>query len=656
MTISDYINNFFYEIKDVNINIPLNIKLYIIFIFIFIIIQLYFIFIGKLYVTTKYIKWGFIFIIINLINIISIIYLYLKKKGKFIGPVGEIGYMGDKGNEGTNITCKLCDYNIYLQKTKIYSYRGHIHDNILKLLFNNDYNLNKLMIIFNDSDTDVDRLIKDVYNNNLNNNFNGLVKLIDMGRFILIKDINYTLNEGNNNYTIKRPVGPYGFNALSDVLIPYNSNIYSYTVTGDYRYPLSFNKITTIILMKNKEPIYYDILKPVAPNGYKSIGLAFFKIYDNARDITQYACLNEKCIKKADKQDLIFKYIYPDTQNGFVSLWMSHFNTIHINYSSYDDIVDKKRLIEIIYNYDDEIYYASGTIKRTIYKNTQDFFDNIKLNKLTIFCYIFASYINDLNYYYNKFKKKFKKSLGLNLGIFETQKINISNVNDILDNINKELIRIEKKYNNELSKKANSTITLDNIISQYTKDKGKLIYKAKKIHKFMQSNLNFIPTYIENTNTIFQLINKIFRDGLYTKINKNNININKKSFILLLKCLIPPNNGIYIPKNSCLVYNKINEKRLILLSETMNIIKNYNILLNKLNNSGEDFCSNNDRAKILNYQENISDILDENLSNIIDYPDKIISNDFKEFTNNQINIVKNQYIYITNFMNNTCSL
>jgi hypothetical protein len=642
--IATYTSTFFNELLNYGYEIPIQFKIYALIILLLIIIQLYFVFSNNIQLDAKYIKWGFIFIILNIVNMIITFKMYIRYNGKFIGEPGIKGKPGNKGSTGENITCKLCDFNIYLQKTERYYHKLNFATNIFKLLYNQDFNYIAIYNAFNTNDIDIDKTLTALYNNKLSENFMDLPKLIINQKYVLMYDILKSVLPTYEKLTIKTPGRKRGYTPLSDVIVPEGYKGTSYVFNSDdMRYPKSFNKLASLFAIENGKKIKYDIMSlngsTEASGTYLPLGVVLFTS-SQKKEVNQYVCLNKKCLKKAKQQDYKIKLIYPDSGTGFISFWMTDFNTMQISHAKEADIINNKRLIEIIKNYDVDIYYSSGSVKREIINQTTKFFNNIKLSKLPVFCFIVATYISIIARDYEIFKTEFVTQLDINLGVFINNQINVYNVNTILNKIDGELTRIEKIYNDELSKMSN--VPVESIISNSV-NKGTIIFNAKRHFSIMRKTLDLIPAYIENTNTLMELVDKIFNDGLYTRIKLNELTIHQKSFIYLLKVLIPPNKEIYIPKNKCLVYQKIDEKRISLENTAEQVITDYNTLITEINNDTSDKYTDEIRNEINRLNLIIKYEFDNNLSNIIDYMNKMSVYNFKDFTDSQLSLIIEQY-------------
>lgn len=654
MGIGTYTANFFNETINYGYDIPLQYKIYGLVILIFILVELYLVFVKRIPVSSKYILWGFTFIILNIINMIVVSQVYLKKKGKFIGPAGEKGDLGEKGNEGENITCKLCDFNIYLQKTNRYDHKMNFSNNILKLIYNQDFNMLKIKQIFDNNKINYDNVVRDILNGeipsatNSRSNLAGINKLINLQKYSLLDDLNNRLikNYKDKNAMIKTPGRKRGYLPLGDIILTDNNESESYVLNGDIRYPTSFSRICSIYGVENDKKIKYDIMNLNGPDGYKGMSIAIFPSGFKT-ETNQYVCLNNNCIKPAKNQDLELVNIYPDSGNGFVSFWISAFNTLHINHATENNIKSGVRIIEILKDYNPDIYYNSGAVKKNIIKQVNNFLSKIKLNKLTIVAYIISSYMDIIKDDYKDFLEKYVKPLNIKLGIYANSdfKIEFNNVLLVLNKIETELNRIEEQYNLETAEKTD--IPIENIIDDGS-DIQTLIFNAKKLYTAMRKFIDFIPAHIDNCETLLDLVEYIFKKGIDTRLKK--ITKTQKSLIYLLKCSLPPiNDTVFIPQNKCLVYENIDEDRIELIDNCDKIIDKYNEIINKVNMANSNL-TDNERIAINKEIELIKYRFDTDFSNILDYDEKMKNGNFREFADSQLESIIANYSGIINLI------
>lgn len=651
MVITEFISNFFNDILKFDYEIPLNTKIQFGVIAITLFVMMYFYMSKTNPLTQKIMLWGISFIILNIITMIVSSYIYIKKRKEFIGASGEKGELGEKGSEGENITCKLCDYNIYLKKTNRFSSKNNISAKIYNMLYNQNLQINEYLDKFATEDIDLTRLTKDIFKGELKDDMSMIPNLIYKPQLVLLYNLNNFFNDDNIVYNIKTPLGPYGSVALSDTLITEKNEQESWVVNGDIRYPLKFEKLISIYTDKDNKLAKYDVLKMVPPEGYRGLGLALFQSYEGAREVNQYACLNEKCCKKAKYQDLKLSYILT-SEEGFVSFWQSDYNTLHVNNCNINVIQDNKRLIEILFNYDEDIYHNSGSVKQSTYAKAEKFYGAIRLNNFTKLCYIINLALAEMNRDSKDYLKDLLTQLNIKLGVYSNSDIDLNNAEYIIDKMQEQFDKVESDYNKSLLEE--NKVEIVPIIDKKSINKGKLIRTTKAYITRIARTYAEIPIHLENTENALQLFELVFPDGLYTRIIMKELTAPQISYILLMKSLFPPNEDIYIPKNSCLVYEQIDEERNNLMSRCIDIIEQYNDKYDRIQNSDLETCSNEARLEITNATANSSEILKQNLSNIKNFVEKINSSKFNDFTNSQLEIILSEYSRMVDKMRDVC--
>lgn len=643
----DYTSNFFNDLTKNTYEIPLQYKIYGLILISVILLELYYVIIKKIPVSSKYIKWGFAFILLNIVNIIIISQIYLKKKGKYIGAIGEKGDHGDKGDEGDNTTCKLCDYNIYLQRTNRYDMKLAFSIDVFTLIYGQNFNYISIKNRLDHENLNVDELIRDIYSNKISG-LSGLTNLIERPQLILMYDLLQNVKPEFKKMVIKTPGRKRGFTPIGDTILADDDLTESFVYNGDIRYPTSFNKLTSLYAKEKDTTVKYNIYSLNAPDGYEGLSVMLFP--DGFEpEKNQYVCLNKKCIKPAEIQDLTIEYIYPDNETGFISFWSSQYNTLHINHAQLSDIKDNMRLAEILKNYNDEIYYESGVIKKEVYKQLESFFDNIKIGRLTALSYILSSYMEGINTSIRNFITKYQELLDLNLGIYTNMnKIDYFNIIGALNKIDNELTRVENEY--KATKSSQTETPIEEIIETGLNIE-KTLFTARKKYDKINSTINYIPVYIQNTHTLLDLINNLFMSGLRTRIKPDNITIHQRSLIYLLKVVIPPDVNVFIPQNRCLVYEYIDEDRIGLIDKCEKIIEKYNVLVEQVNGDNRSLFSEKERSVINKMIHVVRFKFDNNFSNIIDYDNKILIGDFTDFTDNQLEILLSEYTKVIEKIN-----
>lgn len=660
MSLNYYISHFTNEIIKSTFTLSVEAKILILLFLIILSYITYKYIINNTLIPPKYVYWLFIFIGVNIIGVIVFSILYLKYKGSFRGDQGDKGIIGDKGDEGQNITCKICNFNIYLQKTNRYENKLKFSNNIFNLLFNQGYNFFNIRDHFIDNNINIDNFLSDLYNNKLKPEYNSIKNLIKISHYVLYYDIISIINTGslefvNSNLFIKKPGKKRGFFPTSDTIELSTSKKQAYLFSSDDMiYPRSFAKISEFSVDTEDVKETYVVYKLNPPANYKSLGVAILNKTNtttekNKQDLLkEYVCLNNNCLKLAKIQDLSLEFIYPDNEGGFITFWTSVFNTLHINNPKRDDIKNNFKLSEILKSYDASIYYDSGNVRRDIYKQLEDFYSNFKVSKLSSFCVILGHYYKQIKTDLFNLKNNYNDIINLRM-INNVALNNIGNIMNIINNVENKIETEIKKAENKVNEELNAPI--QNILNNDESNLLNRLINSKKSINTIKNYLNYIPSEIDNIESLNDLIKTLFINGYFTKIIKTNLTDEQINIILLCMSLLPPiAEEVYIPQNRCLVYNQIDETRLELINKAENYVDKYNKLIEDINNSFTGDYEE-DKLKKINKQNQIALFKFNNeLSNILNYIEKIQQKNFKEFTDNQLRLLNTEYEKIFNIL------
>lgn len=301
--------------------------------------------------------WYYMIAIFNIANICGVLYYYYSKNQTFIGPSGDPGRDGPGGNTGINMSCNLCNNNIYLQTTTQY-------DTISKLDF---IGMSKVMVgpllatvlelletmLAVDSTLDFSEFGNNLLNNGFNmdnENTRALLTLSAYNEYPLIQDINEDIGLADLDATayLKRPAGKVGQFALGDIAFGGSEDYQTtgFMVNGDIRCPGGFEPICSFITTKEKtgDVEQYSILRMIPPqlsredmqvgiakndisrrvtsDRYVSLGHVIYhqsESSDRLADPLLFACVRESCCKKLPVEKLRFICIYPGVSGRFTS-------------------------------------------------------------------------------------------------------------------------------------------------------------------------------------------------------------------------------------------------------------------------------------------------------------------------------------------------
>jgi len=466
----------------------------------------------------------------------------------------------------------------------------------------------------------------------------------------------------------------------------------------------------------NKEVVMnYSFIKLIPKEGYVSLGEVVVRNQDLkpiSKDSNLAVCIKKSCAKQIDISLLKFmavKISYKsddDKINRILNYSNNNNNRTNDNANSLTYKIKKKDYESVISNETLDIYsiwktpintyvtnsiignnnIISGTIGMNILGNNkkyissngininekgESFLDNtlknihipkiiriiyVMMNQYTLFfetiAYILTNFIDDFNYELTKLNKK------LTTIITQKQKkellFKVADINNKITLFNKIITNVNSK---------DVFTDFDSLFDSETQD---ILHNNLPDFNKTKQLLVAIPTLIDTKTTLYDLLLLVCPDGYNTiiimdkepDVSTTGVIPNKLQLELLKLCKIcfPPNTKIYIPKNECMAFNKIDLERRnniskldTILIEFENFLMNYPII----DNDNEDsICKDDDTicVSVLKYIHDIEQIINDELSHIADYKNKIRTRDFEEFGNGRIIFLIEQYSKINDYI------
>lgn len=657
-------------------------------------------------------------LIINIINIIVILFYYKSKTGTFIGLEGIKGNKGLKGNIGTNIDCSLCIHNLYMQKINRYDIICKLNNTkyISRLLgenINNDQLLNELI---NNNNFNYEQFASSLLIDGFDLNNTSVLKIfnyINSFEFLLYNNINENLGSSMPNITgyFKRPITNIGNYCLGDTAIGNeNDNIITYGLNGDIIMPNDIIQLCTFTTITDNDKIeHYGIYKMIPPkieninnddipedkrnlskqyknDEYVSLGHIIAPINENNPDTKLYACIKRSCCKKIKNPNLKLLFIYPaiytnnnldkssnldktsniedktdDNIMGMFSVWRTPLNTIFVKYIDNNKLIDNKILIEQLYlNLDtgeisENLYTKYGTIKKVIKERIKLFLTKINLDKIVIlgilFNHTFEYITKELKNFYNTFINNINSEIpntSLLKKLLDNKTNNNITYNDIhiiineIENLIKEKKQILLKNNKQqlLEEKKKHILGIGEKRNKIQQNKYELSFNLIKRFETIKTKIKELSINIENSNTLYDIVEILFTNGLDYIINIKDLTYSQKIILYLCYCLIKPSENIYTIKNKCLVYEQIDEQRIQLENNINDTIKNFNMLRHSIGENATQSCGG---IKNLNYINNIIENTYEKIigqiNHISNALEKLNNSQLDEFTNGQLEFI-----------------
>jgi hypothetical protein len=334
-------------------------------------------------------------------------------------------------------------------------------------------------------------------------------------------------------------------------------------------------------------------------------------------------------------------------------------NTFLTNCNSQNELINNSLFYNIINNLNTSLN-KYGSISSKAKKEIGVKLEQIQIPKLIsalILCkYYEIELLQDIVYYVNRYRNEVPE--------FKTITTSTSTLGDLLNKIDN--TRQEyKDFNAELRRKASISLRNNNnkkIIKYDEKKEKYLPSMILKVYENAQTKLLTIPVQIENTNTLLDIVNLIFENGLETKVAIDSdgiaqggvfMNSIQEMIVRLCKILMPPNKAAYTIKDECLgtfALDREREEVIQLFTE----VKNINFKLNeKIVNDYEKF-----EPVMLNinqYQSLLTSKIGQLCGHIENYLDKIANSNLEEFTTTRIKGLVELYNNMNDYLNDVIS-
>ena len=653
-------------------------------------------------------SWFIFVAILNLLTILLVFLYYNTTEGTFKGPIGKPGKKGTFGKKGTSVSCNYCKNNIYIQKVRhsdtICSLPSNPKDfqDIFDLenYFNNilgkghaiDYTSFINNIILNQN--------KASSNQQAIDNFKTLMNTNNIS-ILLIKAINNFTKSSNINYgTFRHPGGKIGYQPLGDTVyggIEDDIELNSFMISGNILYPDSYTSLLSFKATNhvNGELETYTIWRPngqtINESGFKNTIESI--TYKSMGDICRYGTkqprpdecptISEKCLEEVDVKDidLIFigvnhikiqdetkidRYIQsnsylienePINEIEIFSVWRTPFNTFITNSNtksndSLNQIVNNTVIYNIINNLSGSLNNY-GNVSSKEKKRISNFLNTIQIPKIVvalILCYHYQiELIKDLVYYINIAKNlvnidgtpthpEFQVDIGtlqfgdlMNLISNTKSKYDKYNTNLVVNLTNEALLKAQKANKKRIRKQ------------DYDESKEKHIPSMLiNVYNDTNNTLLTLPIKIENTNTLLDVLNIIFENGIESRIAIDSdgilqggsfINSIQKMILLICKMLTPPNVPAYTIKDECLGTYPLDRDREENIKDFIDILNTYKKLIETINNNENNMY---DIVDPISEYEFLTLKMGKLCGHIKNFKDKILSGNLKEITTSRI--------------------
>ena len=648
------------------------------------------------------------FIFVAVLNLTSILVIFLyynsNKERTYKGDIGKTGDKGRIGKKGKSVSCNFCKNNIYIQKVRQSNVICRLDKKVKAFIpiFNKEKYFNDILEKGNNIDYDsfVNNIIlsKSTKQSIAIDNFNSLMNTNSIA-VLLIKAINEITKASSKTYgTFRNPNGKVGYLPLGDSIyggLEDRMELNSFMLDGNILYPSNYTQLVSF-KSHNESTGDVDTYTIWRPNGqsineknfegeneevkYSALGdICRFGI--NQPKVNESPTVSIKCLDVVDPNDLILVFVYvgninvkdeknidysqtesylienePLNEIEIFSVWRTPMNSFITNCNSQNNLVNNTVVYNIINDIDNSLNkygYVSSKIKKTIaYKLTQ--IEIPKIVTALILCkYYEIELLQDIVYYINRYRNSVPE--------FKSINTSTSTLGDLMNKIVKTKKQY-KEYNEELMRKANFTLQGKKRIQYNEKNEKHLPSMILKVYETVQTKLLTIPVQIENINTLLDLINIIFENGLETKIALDSdgvaqggvfMNSIQEMLLRVCKMCMPPSQPAYTIKDECLgtfALDREREEVIKLFTEVKNI---YFKLLDKIIDNYEKFEPV--MLNIKQYQSLMDSKIGQLCGHIDNYNDKISNSNLEEFTTTRIKGLIELYNNMNSYLNDVTS-
>jgi len=691
-TLSDFVN----DIVSFELGIPLWLKISFIIVLILLFITGGYIF--KDSFDISYLRNGYMwFIVIGVINLLTILLIYIyysRKQETIIGPPGNRGNRGQRGKTGTSVSCGYCKNNIYIQKVRKSDIICNIdartpdmiaiYDNIQyfidqteeRIEINYSSFINKIILENTRADDNNDVINK--FRQLLNPQYI-LVALYD----VINKQI--TRVSSKQYGTFRSPVNKVGYLPLGDSVYGGTETfeLNSFIVSGNIMYPARYDKLISFTSYNNttNDVDTYSIWRPVfqttadiAFDGTQE-QRQFLPLGDVCRfgtdspSINDIALIKDTCLDPVKSTDLKLAFIYlgetnftTETTSGTISsnidykreesylienrtlatieifsVWRTPMNTFITNSNIDNEFINDTIYMNLLSNLPDAIN-EYGNIK-TEYKNyIRVLLTGLQIPQIIIAMiytkHFFIENTKEIIYYINRYQAKIPKFRGINIG------------EKSLGELMKKIAEIQEEYdkwNEELIRNASIDSRSDKGIKYDALREKHLPPQLIQIYNNVKDNLDTIPIKIENSTSLLDVINNIIPNGLDGRIAIDSegiaeggimMNSIQEAILRLCKVLMPPGKVAYTIKDECLGTFAMDRDRESAISQLTDLRNQYFKYIDVITGDYDKYKS---QIPAIKQYENIAQFkMGELCGHIPDYFEKIKKMDLDEFTTSRI--------------------
>ncbi len=162
------------------------------------------------------------------------------------------------------------------------------------------------------------------------------------------------------------------------------------------------------------------------------------------------------------------------------------------------------------------------------------------------------------------------------------------------------------------------------------------------VYNDTNNTLSTLPIKIENTNTLLDVLNIVFENGIESRIAVDSdgilqggtfMNSIQEMILLICKMLTPPNIPAYTIKDECLGTFPFDRDREERIKDFTDILNTYKKLIEDINNNDNNMY---DLVDVISENSILTLKMGKLCGHVTNYKDKILSGNLKEITTNRI--------------------
>lgn len=594
--------------------------------------------------------WYYIIAIFNLLNISAIVYYYIYHSGTYKGDMGSKGHKGAKGKRGKFITCSYCKDNLYMERTSVYesiitldASLEQVFSEIENQAMELELGSTKVSVseidpasviesLFNKANTTSASVIYDYFMNQWNQFIPNVVNHINsvvIGKYI-DKIGNFSRPTAKEGYF---PLGDSAFNAAT------SNKMSGFMIAGNVRNPVRYEIISPFYVPiegvdNNKVLQSMKFLRIIPPEGYVALGDAVQRA-SKKLPTNLFGCVSVECVKELPKSDMECVF--------------AHYSLKDINEIWLLPVIDT--LIDVDLN--QIMFTVWRTPMNTIYINTGDDF----VNNTLVFNIINGSsdYLNDAGAVTDEMIETIKERL-IMMTLTDTLRAFIITAYFVA----KLIISLPQKrdeYYNQLMIPFRNRAKKPNKTERAEISKNLQAFSDKYTVDIVTATNNGI----QSSQNAYDILVLLFGSNMNLLLGVDKAGINnggvpmfnvQRRFLQMLKMLFPPNRPVYILKNECIAYYRVDEKRQMLIGELEDVMNKYEFLKQKyLENPGQQCAS---LELVNNFQTKTFDDLRGYMVGFPDFETQLSEKAFENFNDNRLEYMIKKFKEMNDVISGKC--